>query len=139
MTGYRPAQYDDFIFEELLSDLTTIAQMIRPHLGSRLVSARLTFGVYCCTLSHEERCARRPNPVKSTCTSTTPQLSERANADACVSMMYSKIDPSELAAKGVLRRRLYCLRRERSISVRGKGRDESQGIDINRQSKDSRV
>ena len=30
-------------------------------------------------------------------------------------------------------------RGERSISVRGKGRDESQGIDINRQSKDSRV
>ena len=37
---------DDFNFEELLSDLTTIARMIRPHLGSRLVSVRLTFGVH---------------------------------------------------------------------------------------------
>ena len=36
--------HDDFNFEELLSDLATIARMIRPHLGSRLVTARLTFG-----------------------------------------------------------------------------------------------
>ena len=98
--------HDDFNFEELLSGLTTIARMIRPHLGSRLVSARLTFGVHFCTLSREERCARRTNPVKSTCTSTTPQLSERAGADACRSSMHSKIDPSELAAKGVLRARM---------------------------------
>ena len=54
--------HDDFNFEELLSDLTTIARMIRPHLGSRLVSARLTFGVHCCTLPREERCGRRTNP-----------------------------------------------------------------------------
>ena len=33
--------HDDFNFEELLSDLITIARMIRPHLGSILVSARL--------------------------------------------------------------------------------------------------
>ena len=109
--------HDDFNFEELLSDLITIARMIRPHLGSRLLSARLTFRVHCCTLSREERCARRTNPVKSTCTSTTPQLSERAGADACLSTLHSKIDPSELAAKGVLRaRRLCCLRREAAFS-----------------------
>ena len=109
--------HDDFNFEELLSDLITIARLIRPHLGSRLFSARLTFGVHCSTLPREERCARRTNPVKSTCTSTTPQLSERAGADACLSTLHSKIDPSELAAKGVLRaRRLCCLRRETAFS-----------------------
>ena len=109
--------HDGFNFEELLSDLITIARMIRPHLGSRLVSARLTFGVHCCTLPGEERCARRTNPVKSTCTSTTPQLSERAGADACLSTLHSKIDPSVLAAKVVLRaRRLCCLRRETAFS-----------------------
>ena len=60
--------HDDFTFEELLSDLITIARMIRPpSLGSRLVSARLTFGVHCCTLPREERCGRRSNPLKSTC------------------------------------------------------------------------
>ena len=108
---------DDFNFEELLSDLTTIARMIRPHLGSRLVRARLTFGVHCCTLPREERCGRRTISVKSTCTSTTPQLSERTGADACLSTLHSKIDPSELAAKGVLRaRRLCCLRRETAFS-----------------------
>ena len=103
--------HDDFNFEELLSALTTIARMIRPHLGSRLVSARLTFGVHCCTLPRKERCGRRTNPVKSTGVElTTPQLSERAGADGCLSTLHSKIDPSELAAKGVLRaRRLCCI------------------------------
>ena len=102
--------HDDFNFEEFLSDLTTIARMIHPHLGSRLVGARLTFGVHCCTLPREERCARRTNPVKST-------LSARAGADACLSTLNSKIDPSELAAKGVLRaKRLCCLRRETAFS-----------------------
>ena len=86
--------HDDFNFEELLSDLITTARMIRPHLGSRLVSDRPTFGVLSCTLPREERYARRTNPVK-----TTPQLSERANADACLSTLHSKIDPSEPAAK----------------------------------------
>ena len=70
--------HDDFNFEELLSDLITIARMIRTKLGSRLFGARLTFGVHCCTLTREERCGRRTNLVKSTRTSTTPQLSERA-------------------------------------------------------------
>ena len=88
--------HDVVNFEELLSDLITIARMIRPHLGSRLVSARLTFGVHCSTLLCEERCGRRTNPVKSTCTSTTPQLSERAGADACLSTLHSKIDPSDI-------------------------------------------
>ena len=72
-------------FEELLSELIARARMLRPHLGSRLVSAPLTFGVHCSTLSGEERCGcMNANPVKSTCTSTTPQLSERAGADACL-------------------------------------------------------
>ena len=72
-------------FEQLLSELIARALMLRPHLGSRLVSAPLTFGVHCRTLSGEERCGGMiANPVKSTCTSTTPQLSERAGADACL-------------------------------------------------------
>ena len=38
---------DNFNFEELLRNLSTIARMTRPHLGSRLVSAtRLTFGLW---------------------------------------------------------------------------------------------
>ena len=45
------------------------------------------------------------------------QLSKRAGADACHSTLNSKIDPSNLAAKGVLRaRRLCCLRRETAFS-----------------------
>ena len=96
-TALRGIARDDFNFEETLSDLTTIARMIRPHLGSRLVSARLTFGIHCCTLPCEERCGRR------TCTSITLQLSEGTGA--------------ELAVKGVLRaRRLCCLRRGTAFS-----------------------
>ena len=90
-------------FEELLSELIARARMLRPHLGSRLVSAPLTFGVHCRTLSGEERCGRMiANPVKSTCTSATPQLSERAGADACLLSLHSKIDPSKLATGAVL-------------------------------------
>ena len=38
-------------------------------------------------------------------------------SDACLSTLHSKIDPSELAAKGVLRaRRRCCLRRETAFS-----------------------
>ena len=71
--------------EELLSELIARARMLRPHLGSRLVSAPLTFGVHYRALSGEERCGRMiDNPVKSTCTSTTPKLSERAGGDACL-------------------------------------------------------
>ena len=80
-----PSRLQEVIdFEELLSDLIARARMLRPHLGSRLVSAMLTYGVRCRTLlSCEERCGRMiANPVKSTCTSTTPQLSERAGGDA---------------------------------------------------------
>ena len=59
--------------------------MLRPHLESRLVSAQLTFRVHYHTLSGEERCGRMiANPVISTGTSTTPQLSERAGTDACL-------------------------------------------------------
>ena len=99
--------HDDSNFEELLCDLIKIqhgARMIRPHLRSRL-----TFGVHCCTLPREERCGRRTNPVKSTCTSTTHQLSERAGADECLSTLYCKIDPSELAAKGCCERGGYAV------------------------------
>ena len=63
-------------FEELLSELIARARKFHLHLGSRLVSAMLTYGVRCHTMSSEERCGRMiANPVKSTCTSTTPQLS----------------------------------------------------------------
>ena len=68
-------------FEELLSELIAMARMLRPHLGSRLVSAVLTNGVSCRTLSCKVRCGHMiANPVKS----TTPQLSERAGGDACL-------------------------------------------------------
>ena len=72
-------------FEELLSEFIARARMLRPHLGSRLVSTLLACGVRCRTLPCEERCGRTiANPVKSTCPSTIPQLSERAGADACL-------------------------------------------------------
>ena len=45
-------------FEELLSELVARARMLRPHLVSRLVSAMLTYGIRCRTLSCEERCVR---------------------------------------------------------------------------------
>ena len=69
-----------------------------------------------CTLSREEQCGRRTN-LKSTCASTTPQLSERAGADACLSTLHSKIDPSELAAKGVCERGGYATWGGRLLSV----------------------
>ena len=45
------------------------------------------------------------NPVKSTCTSTTPQLSERVGAGCVPTALsfHSNIDPSNLAAGAVLR------------------------------------
>ena len=62
-------------FEELPNELFARARMLRLQLGSRLVSAPLTFGVPYRTLSGEERCGRMiANPVKLTCTSTTPLL-----------------------------------------------------------------
>ena len=45
----RPQEVIDF--EELLSELITMARMLRPHLGSRPVSALLTYGVRRRTLS----------------------------------------------------------------------------------------
>ena len=79
----RPQEVIDF--EYLLSEPITMARMLRPHLGSRLVSALLAYGVRWRILSCEERCGRMiANPVKSTCTSTTPQLSERAGGDVCL-------------------------------------------------------
>ena len=53
--------------------------------NSSAVSTLLAYGVRCRTLSCEERCGRMiAKPVKSTCTSTTPQLSERDSADTCL-------------------------------------------------------
>ena len=53
------------------------------------------------------------NPVKSPCTSTTLQLSERAGANA----LHSKIDPSKLAAGAMLRANRLChLRRATAFS-----------------------
>ena len=52
----RPQEVIDF--EELLSELITMARMLRPLLGSRLVSSMLTYGVRRRTLSCEERCGR---------------------------------------------------------------------------------
>ena len=69
---------------------------------SHLFSARLTYGVNCCNMPREERCRRRTNPVKSTCTSTTHQLSERVGADACLSTLHSKrLIPQSWLLKGV--------------------------------------
>ena len=63
-------------FEELLSELITRALMLHPQLGSKLVSAPLTFGVHCRTLSGEERCGPMiANPVISTCISSALLLS----------------------------------------------------------------
>ena len=57
--SYGPTRPQEVIaFEELLSEPITIARMLRPHLGSRLVSALLTYGVRLRTLSREERCGR---------------------------------------------------------------------------------
>ena len=53
----RPQEVIDF--GELLGELITMARMLRPHLGSRLVSALLTYGMRQRTLSCEERCGRR--------------------------------------------------------------------------------
>ena len=44
-TPTRPQEVIDF--EELLSELIARARIIRPHLGSRLVSAMLTYGARC--------------------------------------------------------------------------------------------
>ena len=75
---------------------STIQRMIHPHLRTKLVSAGLTFGGVELT---------QRNQVLHI---TTPQLSKRAGADACLSTLYSKIDPSEQAAKRVLRVRRLC-------------------------------
>ena len=67
-----PACVEVVGFEEVLIEIIARARMLRPHLGSRLVSAPLTYGV-----------PRRmiANPVISTCTSTIPELSERVGAN----------------------------------------------------------
>ena len=60
----NPAVGGHIGFEELLSELIARARMLRPHLGSRLFSTSLTYGVRCRTLSSAERCGRMiANPV----------------------------------------------------------------------------
>ena len=55
-----PARPQEFIdFEELFSEHIAMARMLRPRLGSRLVSALLTYGVRRRTLYCEGRCGRR--------------------------------------------------------------------------------
>ena len=52
----RPTRPQEVLgFEELQSELIARARMLHPHLGSRLVSAPLTFGVRYRTLSGKER------------------------------------------------------------------------------------
>ena len=89
---------------------TSVKQDGVQQLCGRWGLARLTLDTQSCTLPREKRYARRTNPVKSACTSTTHKLSERAGVDTCVSTLHSKIDCSELAAKMVLRERLCYVR-----------------------------
>ena len=106
-------------FEELLSELIARARMLRPHLESRLVSAMLAYGAHCRALSCEERCGRMiANPVKSTCTSTTPQLSERAGADASAyNRCTARLIPRSSLLKRFGERGDYVMRGGRLLSV----------------------
>ena len=71
----RPWELIDF--EELLSELIARDWSVD--------CWPMGYAVRCRTLSCEERCGRMiANPVKATCISTTPQLSERAGGDACL-------------------------------------------------------
>ena len=66
----NPTRPQGSLVLKLLSELIARARMLRPNLGSRLVSAPLTVGVHCHTLSGEEQCGRMiANSVISTCTS----------------------------------------------------------------------
>ena len=55
----RPQEFIDF--EDLLSELITMARMLRPHLGSRLDTGQCSADLWGMggTLSCEERCGRR--------------------------------------------------------------------------------
>ena len=99
--------------------------MLRPHFGSRLVSTSLAYGVRCRTLSCEERCGRMiANPVKSPCASTTPQLSERAVADASA---YNRCTAGLIPRSWLLERcgerGDYVIRGGRLLSVLSRRRD----------------
>ena len=86
--------------------------MLRPHLGSRLVSA---------PQSSEKQCGCVGMP--------TPELSERAGGDACQQSLHSKIDPSKLAAGVVLQARRLCrLRRETALSPESAAGSSGAGI-----------
>ena len=113
-------------FEELLSEPIARARMLRPHLGSRLVSTLLVaYGVRCRALSCEERCGRMiANPVKSTCTSTTPQLSERAGADASAfNRCAARLIPLSWLLERCGERGDYVIRAGRLLSVLSRWRD----------------
>ena len=47
MACLAQTEREDIGFEELLSELIARARMLRPHLGSRLVSTLLAYGVPC--------------------------------------------------------------------------------------------
>ena len=111
-------------FGELLCELMARARMLRPHLGSRLVSAMLTYGVRCRTLSCEERCGRMiANPVKSTCTSPLPSSrSARMAMRACNRCTERLISQSWLLER-CRERGDYVIRGGRLLSVLSRRRD----------------
>ena len=112
-------------FEELLSELIARARMLRPHLGSGLVRTLLAYGVRWRALSCGERCGRMiANPVKSTCTSTTPQLSERADADASAyNRCTARLIPRSWLLERCGERGDYFVRGGRLLSVLSRWRD----------------
>ena len=71
-----------------------MARMLRPPTKIKTGrSARLYYGIRWRTLLFEERCRRMiTNPAKSTCASTTPQLSECSGVDACLIVLHSKLN-----------------------------------------------
>ena len=96
--------------------------MLRPHLGSKLFRAMLIYGVRCRTLSCEERYGRMiASPVKSTCTSTTPQLSERAGA--AYNRRTTRLIPRSWLLEGCCEREDYVIRGGRLLSVLRRWRD----------------
>ena len=83
-------------FEEFLSELIARARMLRPHLGSRLVSTLLAYGVRCRTLSCVERCGRI-SEINLHNPSSTP-ITSNHHSDAIVThplpqLMYSHYEP----------------------------------------------
>ena len=104
-------------FEELLSELIARARMLRPHLGSRLVSRLQAYGVRCCTLSCEERCGRMiANPPLPS--SRSARVAIRAN-NRCTARMI----PRSWLLERCCERRGYAIRGGRLLSVLSGRRD----------------